>query len=100
MSPECPLAPRAACGNEYDAASKPAIQANRWTEDWSVFADPRLRTEPVRGRLRLFLGSRALAFELQTVRRQRGYRARWAVFISRCQLRKPMLNEGIVGLLG
>lgn len=28
---------------------RPAIQANRWTEDWSVLADPRLRTEPFDG---------------------------------------------------
>lgn len=27
-------------------AKRPAIQANRWEEDWSVLADPRLRTEP------------------------------------------------------
>lgn len=27
-------------------AKRPAIQANRWAEDWSVLADPRLRTEP------------------------------------------------------
>ena len=30
-----------------DAASaRPAIQFNRWQEDWSVLADPNLRTEP------------------------------------------------------
>lgn len=28
---------------------RPAIQANRWAEDWSVLADPRLRTEPFDG---------------------------------------------------
>ncbi|MFC0242404.1 alginate export family protein [Rhodopseudomonas telluris] len=27
-------------------ATRPAIQSNRWAEDWSVLADPRLRTEP------------------------------------------------------
>ncbi|BAC52219.1 bll6954 [Bradyrhizobium diazoefficiens USDA 110] len=34
-----------------DAAvsKRPAIQANRWAEDWSVLADPRLRTEPFDG---------------------------------------------------
>lgn len=25
---------------------RPAIESNRWAEDWSVLADPRLRTEP------------------------------------------------------
>ena len=25
---------------------RPAIKLNRWQEDWSVLADPRLRTEP------------------------------------------------------
>ncbi len=34
--------------DDVDAAvlQRPAIQANRWAEDWSVLADPRLRTEP------------------------------------------------------
>ncbi len=27
-------------------ATRPAIQSNRWAEDWSVLADPKLRTEP------------------------------------------------------
>jgi hypothetical protein len=26
---------------------RPAIQLNRWQEDWSVLADPELRTEPL-----------------------------------------------------
>ena len=26
---------------------RPAIKLNRWQEDWSVLADPRLRTEPL-----------------------------------------------------
>ncbi|HVJ35961.1 MAG TPA: alginate export family protein [Terriglobia bacterium] len=26
---------------------RPSIRSNRWEEDWSVFADPRLRTEPL-----------------------------------------------------
>ncbi|MDH2384451.1 alginate export family protein [Bradyrhizobium sp. CER78] len=30
-------------------AMRPEIQANRWAEDWSVLADPRLRTEPFDG---------------------------------------------------
>ncbi|SEE14593.1 Alginate export [Bradyrhizobium erythrophlei] len=30
-------------------AKRPAIQANRWAEDWSVLADPRLRTETFDG---------------------------------------------------
>lgn len=28
---------------------RPVIETNRWTEDWSVLADPRLRTEPLDG---------------------------------------------------
>jgi hypothetical protein len=28
---------------------RPTIQANRWTEDWSVLANPKLRTEPLDG---------------------------------------------------
>ena len=28
-------------------AARPAIQMNRWAEDWSVLADPALRTEPL-----------------------------------------------------
>ena len=28
---------------------RPAIEMNRWAEDWSVLADPRLRTEPLDG---------------------------------------------------
>jgi hypothetical protein len=30
-------------------SKRPAILANRWAEDWSVLADPRLRTEPFDG---------------------------------------------------
>ncbi len=29
------------------AAARPALQANRWQEDWSALADPALRTEPL-----------------------------------------------------
>ncbi|WBU31941.1 alginate export family protein [Rhodopseudomonas palustris] len=29
-----------------DAPARPAIQSNRWAEDWSVLADPKLQTEP------------------------------------------------------
>src|ERR1700754_4170787 len=29
-----------------DAPKRPAIMSNRWQEDWSVLADPALRTEP------------------------------------------------------
>nr|NLR86395.1 alginate export family protein [Rhizobium sp. P28RR-XV] len=29
------------------AAKRPAIKTNRWQEDWSVLADPALRTEPL-----------------------------------------------------
>ncbi|GLR97238.1 hypothetical protein GCM10007858_48780 [Bradyrhizobium liaoningense] len=37
--------------DDVDLASpkRPAIQANRWAEDWSALADPRLRTEPFDG---------------------------------------------------
>jgi hypothetical protein len=37
-----------ALADEGDATlpKRPAIQANRWAEDWSVLAVPRLRTEP------------------------------------------------------
>lgn len=40
-----------ALAEDGDAAlpKRPAIQANRWAEDWSVLADPRLRTEPFDG---------------------------------------------------
>lgn len=31
------------------AAERPEIQFNRWQEDWSVLADPQLRTEPLDG---------------------------------------------------
>lgn len=36
----------AAGAAEADDASRPAIAFNRWQEDWSVLADPALRTEP------------------------------------------------------
>jgi hypothetical protein len=37
--------------DDGDAAvpKRPTIEANRWAEDWSVLADPRLRTEPFDG---------------------------------------------------
>lgn len=40
-----------AYANNGDAApaKRPAIQVNRWTEDWSVLADPKLHTEPFDG---------------------------------------------------
>lgn len=38
---------RALAGDDdTKVAKRPAIQANRWAEDWSVLADPKLRTEP------------------------------------------------------
>jgi hypothetical protein len=36
-----------AAGSEGSAAIRPTIQFNRWQEDWSVLADPDLRTEPL-----------------------------------------------------
>ena len=30
-----------------DAATRPAIKTNRWQEDWSVLANPTLRTAPL-----------------------------------------------------
>lgn len=40
---------RADDGDPAGPPKRPAIQANRWAEDWSVLADPRLRTEPFDG---------------------------------------------------
>nr|WP_244432084.1 alginate export family protein [Rhodopseudomonas sp. B29] len=39
-------APSLAVADDAAPAQRPAIQSNRWAEDWSVLADPRLRTEP------------------------------------------------------
>lgn len=39
--------PCAAAGADAKATKRPAIQSNRWQEDWSVLADPSLRTEPL-----------------------------------------------------
>ena len=41
--------PGAAFGAEVNAAKakRPVIQSNRWQEDWSVLADPSLRTQPL-----------------------------------------------------
>jgi hypothetical protein len=39
-------APVRAAEDSVEPAKRPAIQSNRWAEDWSVLADPRLRTEP------------------------------------------------------
>jgi hypothetical protein len=38
--------PAKALDADNSTAKRPAIQANRWAEDWSVLADPKLRTEP------------------------------------------------------
>lgn len=42
------LTPLAAVAGDKPAQSKrPAISSNRWQEDWSVLADPALRTQPL-----------------------------------------------------
>ena len=45
------LLPLCAAGAQADdtdsTKTRPAIKANRWQEDWSVLADPALRTEPL-----------------------------------------------------
>ncbi|MGO4712613.1 alginate export family protein [Bradyrhizobium sp. 2TAF24] len=45
------LAPPSARANDAATATpqRPAIQSNRWEEDWSVLADPSLRSEPFDG---------------------------------------------------
>ncbi|RJF73994.1 alginate export family protein [Rhodopseudomonas palustris] len=40
-------APARADDADAAPAKRPAIQSNRWAEDWSVLADPKLRTEPL-----------------------------------------------------
>lgn len=37
------------CLAQQDAEQRPALKSNRWQEDWSVLADPALRTEPLDG---------------------------------------------------
>jgi len=39
-------APARAADDAASPVTRPAIQSNRWAEDWSVLADPQLRTEP------------------------------------------------------
>ncbi|WP_208247367.1 alginate export family protein (plasmid) [Rhizobium sp. T1470] len=42
------LAASGAAADEADGnAKRPAIKSNRWQEDWSVLADPALRTQPL-----------------------------------------------------
>ncbi|MBB6487123.1 alginate export family protein [Rhizobium lusitanum] len=36
-----------AAGDSAEQRKRPAIKSNRWEEDWSVLADPKLRTEPL-----------------------------------------------------
>lgn len=43
------VGPAKALDADATTAKRPAIQANRWAEDWSVLADPKLRTEAFDG---------------------------------------------------
>lgn len=42
----CVLSPALASADDDSAPKRPSILTNRWQEDWSVLADPKLRTEP------------------------------------------------------
>ena len=42
-------APAPAAAQDDAAPQRPALKSNRWQEDWSALADPRLRTEPLDG---------------------------------------------------
>ena len=39
--------PAAFAADQTNQAKRPSIKSNRWQEDWSVLADPALRTEPL-----------------------------------------------------
>lgn len=53
LSHACALAAAPTLGDDTDAgaaaspAQRPALRSNRWQEDWSALADPRLRSEPL-----------------------------------------------------